>query len=110
VKQETWNVDTSRKIITPEDLVKDPDRFGGAGMLMAKAAREGVFTIPLHSVDTASHVSLMTSDKEAVERILREGAVTIHSEGYWVSLLSQKIRVCFLNTEQLVPMWDNPMV
>lgn len=104
--RKTWYIPPDEEVILPEDLKKDPDKYGGLGFHMICAIQDGVITIPLCDTpnsSTGSCVSMQTCDPDAAKRIVKEGCVDILSKGYWMCI-NDTVPV-FHGTEDPVPVW-----
>lgn len=93
-------------VILPDALKADPDKHGGLGLHMLNAIRNGVITIPLTDNPQGgcgSCVSIQTTNIEDALRIVQDGGVDVHANGYWCSILAAV--PTFAGTDEPVPMW-----
>lgn len=74
---------TEEKVIFPEDLKKDPDKFGGPSLHMAISIVKGIVTVPISN--ECWHVSLPVSFIDA-KRICNDGGVDISTKKHWCSI------------------------
>ena len=111
VTKEVWFLRKNDPVIYPKDLENNPDAHGGRGGIMDAAIKKGVITIPLCDSESGygSCVSVQVTNQEVAERIISDGGVDILSEGYWSYIGSEKLKVLFRNTEELIPLYRNPM-
>ena len=106
VKTERFYLKKNNPVITPTMLRKNSEAYGGLGIHMLNAIREGVITIQLTNDPAGgcgSCVSIQVTSEEAAHRIVKDNGVEIQSKGYWVSILST--RPVFVGTDEAIPMW-----
>jgi hypothetical protein len=106
MKSERFYLRKGDPVITADMLTTNPDKYGGLGIHMLNAIRNGVITIPLVNNpdgECGSCVSIQTCSSEDAERIIRDNGVEIQAEGYWCSILST--RPVFVGTQEPIRMW-----
>jgi len=94
---EQWDVDKSQQVIYPQDLIDDPDKFGGMGVHMKLSIERGIVTVPIKNGGFC--VSIPVSQIDA-ERIVKDGSIDIYSDGYWSSIIS--VECMFKNTQEKI--------
>jgi hypothetical protein len=97
MKKEFWEVNKEEPVIYPQDLIDNPNNYGGLGVHMKLSIERGIVTVPL--IKNSVYVSIPVSQSDS-ERIVKDGGVDIHSKGYWCSILS--VNVMFKNTEEKI--------
>jgi len=104
MRHEYWEV-RKEDAVTPEMLKADPDKYGGMGIIMACAIQCGAISVPLRH--NGMYIDLRTTDPKVAERIVKDGGIDVVSEGYWNYLASDKAKVYFKGTEELVPLYKS---
>ncbi len=106
-KRETWYVHPTDKVIYPDDLRANPNKYGGLSITMVAAAENGIITIPLIDAPppatAGTCVSIQVKTQKAAERILKEGKIDILSDKWWSRI--ESVNPVFHGTCTRIPTW-----
>ncbi len=97
MRKEVWELNREESVIYPQDLIDNPDKFGGMGSHMKLSIERGVVTVPIKNGGV--YVSIPVSQSDA-ERIVKDGSIDIYSDGYWSSILS--VECMFRDTKEKI--------
>jgi len=88
MKLKRWSVTPNKEVIFPENLITDPEKYGGVGMHMMISIEKGIVTVPINN--GSCHVGLPLSLND-VRRVIKDGGVDIDEERYWCSIFNTKV-------------------
>ena len=95
--KEVWNVDKTQQIVYPQDLIDNPDKFGGLGPTIKNNIKRGIVIIPLRY--GCIYMGIPVSQADA-ERIVQDDGVDIYSDGSWCDAAS--VHVMFRESSQKI--------